>query len=178
MVLMISLFTLLSTTNVAWATRKVLTVPQIQQLEPHWCWVATDKGILRRLMGSSPKQKDICYSVFGTYGDHGATQAQALQGLNNFGVAGWNYGSKLSYTAVKSQINNNHPLYVSLWYAPTATSHVNTIRGYDTSTNFILFIDPADGLYHGQTYNGYLNNAHWDGHTWSWFDTIVDAHRI
>lgn len=77
-------------------------------------------------------------------------------------------GNKLTYTGVKSQINNDHPIFVGLERTVNgATSgHVNVIRGYDTSYNGVLFIDPADGDYHGQNYTDYSAGVHWDGYYW------------
>lgn len=159
------------------AARNVLNVPAYFQQYDGWRWAAADKSIIQFLKGSSPSLQDIVNSIPG--GSDGATMEESQQVLTNNGVTSSRQYSSLTYNGVQWQINNNRPIWVRLsqgdgWIA----LHANVIRGYDTSTNFVLFIDPGDGDYHGQTYSNYCDGVHWDGNWWTWDGTIFVAKAL
>ncbi len=158
----------------AFAARKVLSVPAYFQQYDGWCWAGADKSIIQYLKGSSPSLQTIVNYIPG--GDDGASMSEARQALANWNVTSSLQYNALTYQGVQSQINNNHPIWVRIqngegWIA----SHANIIRGYDTSTNFVLYIDPADGDYHGQTYLSYVSGIHLDGNFWEWDGSIFDC---
>lgn len=160
----------------AMAARKVLSVPGYQQEKSHWCWAASDKSIIQYCKGSSPTQSQIVTFVFGSPVDQGATTDQARSALTHWNVVSSRWYDPLSYSAVQSQINNNHPIFATLQIgATTPYGHANVIRGYDTSYTAVLFIDPKDGNYHAQNYYDYKNGYHWDGVCYNWIHSIFDC---
>jgi len=168
------MFLLIFQANAALAARKVLSVPGYSQIYDGWCWASADKSIIQFLKGSSPTLQTIVNYIPG--GSDGATISEARQALTHWNVASSLQSSCLTYNGVQSQINNNHPIWARIqqgegWVA----SHCNVIRGYDTSSNFVLYVEPTDGSYHGQTYSTYVNGIHWDGGWWTWDGSIFDC---
>jgi hypothetical protein len=53
--------------------------------------------------------------------------------------------------------------------------HAVCLRGYDTSTSSVLYLDPNGGLGHGTTYSNFNNGFKWDGNASIWDDTIFDC---
>jgi hypothetical protein len=95
---------------------------------------------------------------------------QTKQALSHWNVTSSYRYDCLSYTAVQSQINNDHPILAGLF-----PGHMNLIRGYDTSYNGVLFIDPEDGDYHAQNYDDYCSGTHWDGEYYRWMESLFDC---
>ena len=158
----------------AYAARKVLSVPVYSQIDDFSCWAACCKSIIQFCEGSSPSQQTIINYIPG--GDNGASLDESKQALAHWNVISSKKSSALTYSGVGSQIDNNHPIWAGLsrgggW----AGQHANVIRGYDTSTNFVLYLDPTGGDYHGQTYSTYVNGMHWDDSWWTWDSTIYDC---
>ena len=159
----------------ALAARKLLSVPAYYQENDGWCWAACDKSIIQFCKGSSPSQQTIVNYIPG--GDDGATIEESKQALSHWNVVSSLQYAALTYNGVQWQINNNCPIWTRIQIAQGwVGSHANVLRGYDTSTNYVLFIDPADGDYHGQTYSTYCDGIHWDGMWWTWNGSIFDCH--
>lgn len=159
----------------AMAARVVLSVPgYAQPAGSNWCWAAIDKSIIQYLRGSSPTQQDIV-NRFADGPNGSATMDAANNALHYYRVGTSMQYNKLTYTGVQWQINNNHPMFIRLQNG--ILGHANCMRGYDTSTSYVLFIDPYDGGYHGQSYSNYASGIHWDGNYWNWTGTIFDTYR-
>lgn len=156
----------LSASN-AFATRQVLSVPAVEQEGTWWCWAACDEAITLFLNGSSPSQQYMTenYSDFDSGAGSIDTAQECLSGACSLSSS-YAYNA-LSYNNVQSQINAGSPIFVSLIQGGWG-GHANVIRGYDTSTSFVLFMDPNDGNYHGQKYSKYCNGTHWDGNDYTW----------
>ncbi|MCF8010285.1 MAG: C39 family peptidase [Clostridiales bacterium] len=98
------------------------------------------------------------------------------QALNHWNVITSIKYEELTYNGVQWQIDHNHPIWVRLQNGGGfVASHANVIRGYDTSTDFVLYIDPGDGDYHGQVYSSYCDGIHSDGNYYEWNGSIFDC---
>ncbi|WKV10392.1 C39 family peptidase [Thermoanaerobacterium sp. CMT5567-10] len=49
----------------------------------------------------------------------------------------------------------------------TEGGHAMVIKGYDTSTNYVIYNDPWDGYGHGATYSYDVSNS-----SWYWTDSL------
>lgn len=160
----------------AMAARNLLSVPAYQQEQSNWCWAACSKSIIQYFKGASPTQSNIVKFVFGSVVNQGATASQTQSALANWNVTSSKLLSPLSYAAVQSQINNNHPIIAVLQIGTTLSGHDNLIRGYDTSYDGVLFIDPGDGDYHAQNYTDFSNGIHYNGVKYTWVNSIFDCY--
>ena len=82
--------------------------PAVAQAKTNWCWAASGSSILR-YYGYEISQCSFDEYVKGTTGcptndSEGYTDVQ--HGLNHFGVSSWSYDGSLTYSVVKSQIDD------------------------------------------------------------------------
>lgn len=157
----------------AFATRHVLSVPAYQQEQSNWCWAACDKMVIQYCKGTSPSQSSIVTFVFGSPVNNCASLSQTRSALTNWNVLSSVTSSALSYTEVQNNIISDCPIIAGL--AVNGGGHMNVVRGFDTSNNSVLFIDPGDGGYHGQNYNDYADGYHYDGYYYTWQETIEEC---
>jgi hypothetical protein len=148
---------------ITYAVRSVLAVPEFSQRpydSIYWATTAfmiiayfrndnvdRDVEIARREHGNNFNQggtlEDIEYYVQDYTGRNGSIQYNAL-----------------SYAAVQYQINNRGPIGTAIYWT-SGGGHAMVIKGYDTSTSFVIYNDPWDGRGHGCTYSYYVSNSNW-----------------
>lgn len=167
------------TSQVAMAERIAKSVPAYEQEGSMWCWAATNKSLIKYVTSVTKSQSDLCYEEFGNRStSQGANQNQIQDSLSDNSIDSSLQTNPLTFNGVKSQISNNKPIDVQMYrYDDNGDLmfHQNIIRGFDSNNNTtILFIDPADGDYHGQNYTDYCNGTHWDTLYWSWGCSIFD----
>ncbi len=169
---------LMTFSSTALAARVVLFLPGYEQQGTGWCWAASDKMIIQYIKSSSPSQQSLVNN-YSTDPDGGASMSVARTALNDYGVANSIKNDLLTYTAVNSQINNNRPLFCRLQNGDGwLLNHAVVIKGYDTSTNFVIYIDPSDGLGHGITYSRFCDGVKYDGAYSKWNGTIYNNRSI
>lgn len=174
MIASVCIIILMASSSTALATRAVLSVPGYEQQGTGWCWAASDKMIIQYIKGSSPSQQSLVNN-YSTDPEGGAEMSVAQTALNDYGLANSIKTDLLTYTAVKSQINNTRPIFCRLqngggWLL----NHAVVLRGYDTDTNLVLYIDPSDGLGHGITYSRFCDGVKYDGAYSEWNGTIYN----
>lgn len=174
MKLVLALFIVASISSPVLAARKVLNVPMYKQEKSTWCWAADDKMIIQYLKGSSPSQSTLVAKYGSSNG--GAPIEQVRAALTGYKVTSSLKYSSLTYSGCQSQINNNRPIFCRLTEAEGLVyNHGVVMRGYDTSTSYVLYIDPADQQGHGITYSNFLDGWKYDGQHSSWDNTILDC---
>ena len=157
-----------------YAARVVRDVLAFQQEKSQWCWAATNRSIIGYHWGSfGPSQGDIVTELYGWEANEPASMSQQQTSLSQWGIASSIQNNSLTYAGVKSQINNGHLVNAGLTF--TGDGHMNLIRGYDDSYTGVLFIDPADGDYHGQNYYDFKNGIHYNGVWYTWEESLFDT---
>lgn len=160
----------------AFATRKVLYPTGYVQEKDGWCWAAVDRSIINFYTGATPTQTYLANKYDPDDPNDGALLSECNNALIGEGVRTSLQYNKLTYTGVQSQINSNHLIFARLYqYEILGPYHANLIRGYDTSTSYVLFIDPIDGAGHGQAYDSYCSGYHWDDRHLTWDGSIFDT---
>ena len=175
-VLTLSTFILSSVCTPALAARKLLSVRAYEQEKTQWCWAASCRSVIKYCDGSSVSQEDIFEYIFGKVVNKPTGVTNMKKALAHWNVSSSKKLDPLTYSGLKSQINDEQPIIAVLLKSGTDKGHANVIRGYDTSYDGVLFIDPADGDYHGQAYDDYLNGEHWNGVEYEWVNTVFDCH--
>lgn len=159
----------------AMAARKVIPMTAYSQGSGNgWCWAASDKMIIQELVGTSPSLQTLV-DDYGETEDGGASIAVAQEALNDYGIYNSLKYDSQTYNEVQSQINLDEPIFCRLsngggWIY----RHAVVMRGYDTSTSFVLYLDPTDGLGHGMTYSLFCDGEKWDGAYSEWDGTIYN----
>ncbi|MDD3269443.1 MAG: papain-like cysteine protease family protein [Syntrophomonadaceae bacterium] len=165
-VLLVTILFLFICVSSVLATRVVLSVPNYSQ-QPYdsLCWATSASMVISFFLDDTTDRKvEIAQSEFGNDDFNYGSWNMEPYVENYTNIAGTTRNNALSYTAVKYQTNNDGPIISVIQYSDNST-HAEVIKGYDTSTNFVLFNDPWDGDSHGATYSYYLSNSNWD---WIW----------
>lgn len=173
LVLCITCMMLLTFVLPAYATRVVLSVPAYSQEQTWWCWAACDKMVINYCKSTSPTQSSIVTYIYGSPVNQGASLSQTKSVLTNWNVLSSSTSSALTYSQVQNSLNSSCPIIAGL--TVNGNGHMNVIRGFDTSTSSVLFVDPADGGYHGQGYTDYANGYHYDGNYYTWQESIYSC---
>ncbi|MDI6716955.1 MAG: papain-like cysteine protease family protein [Actinomycetota bacterium] len=156
-------------TGQALAARKVLTVPEFSQ-QPYdkICW-ATASMIIAYFKGDTiDRDVEIAKDKYGSNFNQPAYISDTEYYVRKYtGKAGSIQLNPLTYTAVQYQINNNGPIRTTIWWSNNSGGHAHVIKGYDTSTSYVIYNDPWDSLGHGATYSYYKSNS-----SWSWIESL------
>ncbi|WP_162165062.1 C39 family peptidase [Paenibacillus graminis] len=147
--------------------------PAAAQAKSNWCWAAAGVSILQ-YYGISVSQCSFYDHVKGTSGcatNESETYGTVQAGIHSYGVSSWNHSGALSYSDVKSQIDNlGSPVYVSWkWNTPTGGGHAVVIYGYDTygGNDWIQHMDPGGGIKTSMVYTNFKGGSSYD-RTWRW----------
>lgn len=164
-------------TQPAFATSVILSVPAYCQGSNNWCWAACDKMIIQYLKGSSPSMQTLADQFGDPDQGGGAIIEKAREALNYYNVVNSLQYNCLTYLGVQSQLNNKRPIFCRLQEAEGLIyGHAVVLRGYDTSTSFVLYLDPDDGLGHGTSYSNFVSGVKYDGQHSDWNGSIFDNH--
>lgn len=167
LILIICIFLLSFQVTAAFATRKVLPVPQYsQQPYDQICWATSAAMIISFFKNDTTNRNvQIAKDKFGTDFNQPASLSDQNNAVKKYAgvTSGSIQNNALSYTAVQYQINNNGPIGTAIYWS-SGGGHAEVIKGYDTSLdNEVLYNDPWDGQGHGASYSYYTNNS-----TWTW----------
>lgn len=163
--LLVTLF-LFTSVSSALATRDVLSVPEYsQQPYDQICWATSAAMVVSFFLDDTTNRNvEIAQAEFGEDEFNQPSWNMEPYVEDYTGESGSTQSNSLSYTAVQNQVNNDGPI-ITVIYWSEGGSHAEVIKGYDTSTDFVLYNDPWDGLGHGATYSYYEDNDDW---TWDW----------
>lgn len=164
--LIISLTLLIKIESLAFSGMKVLGVTVPQQSQSNWCWAASSVGILD-YYGTSVSQSSFVTYVKGSAVNDPASDAEAQDGLDNWGISSTLSTSNISYNSLVSNIaDNNDPVYVG-WSWTSGGGHVVVVKGilnYDFGyIEDVYYMNPADGLTYRSSY-AWLSSG--SGHVW------------
>ncbi|KAA5806163.1 MULTISPECIES: papain-like cysteine protease family protein [Thermoanaerobacterium] len=162
-------FVLVFQINSAFAARSVLSVPQYsQQPYDNLCWATSTSMIISYFKGdTTDRTVEIAKDKYGTnFNQPGYTTDAEYYVKKYTSKAGSIQYNSLSYTAVQYQINHGGPIYTRIQWT-SGGGHAMVIKGYDTSTNYVIYNDPWDGYGHGATYSYYVSNS-----SWYWTDSL------
>ena len=115
------------------------------QYNYNMCWAACVATVVNYKQKASLNPFEVCLKMAVPY-DAGGTIFNIRDALNAYGVA---YSKvrydMLSWSEIKDNIDNNHPIVAVLSNEHTSTGHSVVVFGYTASTEFINFWDPQDG---------------------------------
>ena len=165
----------------AFAVMKVLNVTRTPQQGEWWCWAAVDQSIMLCVppeRGVSPSQSWIT-SNFSPYPSGAGHIDYANACLRSTKLSSLNYNTsmqynKLTWSGLQWQINNKGPMFAR-WtdgYGYPG-GHAVTIRGYNTDTSVVYYMDPDGGGFYGVTYATFCSGVK-NGYNWIWDGTIFD----
>lgn len=143
------IFVLTFNTTVLAATKDLNPVQVQQPSGSYWCWACCVKSIIHQYRGALnlPVSKIVAWVHTGDENGNApysraATIDEARNALNHWKINSSRQYNALSWTAVKSQINNDSLIYVSFSNYPVG--HAVVIGGYtDTFTDKVKVMDPA-----------------------------------
>ncbi len=144
-----------------------VNISGVRQQRTNWCWAACSESILR-FFGHSVSQSNVVAYVKGNHlPNEGATDDEVQDGLAHWSVSGTVKANSLSYNNIKSEINDNKPIYAG-WSWNSGGGHGLVIDGYDgisSSSGYVEYMDPADGAFHSLSYTSFVSNSQhvWDG---------------
>lgn len=135
------------------------------QQRSNWCWAASDVSILD-YFGETVTQREVAIAVKGSVVNQGGTDAEAQDGLDNWGVTSTRTASSLSFSSIKNEIYvHERPIY-SGWSWNSGGGHAVVIDGYDEgSKNYVEYMDPLDGSHYTETYTWFKGGSSSD-HVW------------
>lgn len=160
------LISLLTLQAVAAATTGAVGVKAAKQEKSNWCWAASGVAVLYRY-GKDVSQTNFSLSATGGTSNTAQSVDTVKSGLKKFSISS-SSTSALTFTQVKTEINNSRPIIVGLTYL-VGGGHMVVLNGWDTSsgTNKVQYMDPASGKYVVKTYTWLKSNS-----TWTWKQTI------
>lgn len=147
-----------------------------------WCWAACDRSIIKQYTDSSPFNTNIvawvdCGDEDGDAPyDRSATVDETRSALTHWGVTSSRWYDDLSWTAVQSQINNNH-LCIACFVPTSGTGHAELICGWSNTWpggDRVQYMEPQDGDYHWRSYDSFADGE-WLGTSWSWAASIFSC---
>lgn len=105
------------------------------------CWAATVATICNYRNGTNITAKNVADTMHIGYNE-GAYPYEGQQALKNYGLSYNNFlngSTKLSWSTLKTNINNKYPIYVHA--SASNSAHVVTAYGYSTTagTNYVIF---------------------------------------
>ncbi|TVX88264.1 papain-like cysteine protease family protein [Paenibacillus agilis] len=172
MIILISAFcTVFTITMVAQVqATNIPSYPAVKQEQSLWCWAGASASILK-YYGKHVSQCDIAKAVKGTStcSDVSASAQETQNGLVQYGISSWMYDGALTYTDVKTQIDNgSRPVYVS-WQWSTGGGHVVVIYGYDSvgGNDMLNYMDPLVGRKTSMRYTEFKGGSSYN-QTWRW----------
>lgn len=168
--MLVLVFMLLFTSH-ANAAYKYLNIPEYQSGKA--CWSACAAHVTGYYNGKitwsdlnyyETKIYEDKYGV-GAAGGKGGTVDDIVTGVSNYSwIDGFTTYSYLTYSELKSEINNLSPVVAALTdYYNNGWDHAITIRGYndDSGTQYDYYSDPYDGSYYRVTHSFLVNDWQW-----------------
>ncbi len=142
------------------------TVVPVQQSKSNWCWAATGEMIEKHFGGTLSQWANVDYIYPNqNYPNLGASLDQTKQAINHFQTkkTGMTVSSALTFLSVRYQINCGGPMAAGWsWYS--GGRHMTVVRGFDdTTTQYVYWVDPWDGLGHKNTYTWFCDDG---SHKW------------
>lgn len=185
-VLLLTAFLCFSTVAAAFATTVDLgpDYPVKQPDNSCWCWAACTRSTIIQYKGTAPILQTIANYVWqvlrGKSGDApysmGATVDETKAALEHNGIVCSRKFDDLSWTAVRSQINNNH-LCMGFFKPSSGMGHVELICGWSNTWpwgNRVKYMEPCDGSTRWTSYDNFANGSI-IGAGWTWFGSIFDC---
>lgn len=149
-----------------------------KQSYDNWCWVACSTSALMHYNIAVSQNSFAAYVTgINPAPDVTATFSEMLGGLQHYGVTGTRTTSSISFSTVRSNINNGKPIISG--FAPTWSTpfHMVIINGFDGTSNsdgYINYMDPLTGKF--VTLN-YLDYRDGDGDYGEWIETLYSIRR-
>ncbi|SDY25842.1 Papain-like cysteine protease AvrRpt2 [Evansella caseinilytica] len=146
--------------------------PAVKQEKSQWCWNASGVSILKYKDRSvsqcnffkRTKGTSTCYNTT-------ASTSEVRKSLLTYLVNSSYYSGHLTWAALKAQIDKNYPVYVSWKWNSNSnnTGHAVVAYGYYTalSTNYVYYMDPADGVKTSMAYSKFVGGSTSD-RIWRW----------
>lgn len=169
----------MSTEALAIESQKNLNIPNVLQAQSNWCWAANSLAILNYYNIYTGQCTFVSYVKTGTTTPEtcdnlGGWRWESQSGLDYFGVSSTQYTGTFSFTTVKSEINNNRPIYAEIAWLGTGDTvtgrHVQTIDGYYENTNLIItdvsYMESLQGQHYSMDYNDFVYVAGPSGRKW------------
>jgi C1A family cysteine protease len=161
------IFALLSSRVLAYPMYDSVDIGHQIQSQSNWCWAACSSTILDYYSTT------VSQSTFVTYvkGYPFNIQGSELDVKN--GLAHWNISSvvttsSMTFSSIMNEIYSySRPIYAGWsWTGGGSSGHAVLIDGYsDETTDYVDYMDPADGNYHFVTYAWFVGGAGYD-HVW------------
>lgn len=138
------------------------------QEKSNWCWAAASRTIIHHITGTAASQcklvewgKDTssCANVTGSFGKN-VSQALAKGGVGNVGTFG---AFTISYSYLQGELDAGR-LVMIRWAWSTGGGHMLVLRGYDTSTSTVSFVNPEKSAFQSDTYDHIVQ---FSTHTWT-----------
>lgn len=146
-----------------------INVNQVGQEKSNWCWVACGKCIIAHF-ATFITQNELAIYVKPSLipPNSGATLSEVKYGLAHWSVRSSVDNRKLTMNEIASEIATYHrPLIAQITYN-SILDHDVVVRGYNISTNTILYMHPT---YPG-TFESANDNSFSNGPTQSWITSL------
>lgn len=148
-----------------------VNVRSIKQQYSNWCWAACGECVLS-YYGKNTQQNKLVEYVFGSsIYNKAATGQQTRNAIAYYGVDGTWVENSVSYGIISGQIKKDAPLIAGRSYS--TYGHMVVISGFDgtSGTNYIEYMDPADGTFHSSSYTSFKGG---NGYSYTWSGTIYN----
>jgi hypothetical protein len=171
---MVLIVALIASTVQAYPVYDSINIGHQVQSQSNWCWAACASTILDYYSIS------VSQSAFVTYVKGSPINVQASELDVKNGLAHWNVYSAVTTTSmpfsgVMSEIYSSRPIFAAWsWLGGGSGGHAVLIDGYsDETTDYVDYMDPADGNYYFTTYTWFVGGSGYD-HVWD--GTVKSIH--
>lgn len=161
-----SLMLFCSITTSVFAASLYLNVPGTMQEQTNWCWAASGVCTLNYHSLGVSQTQFVTY-VKGSAQNVAGWPWEVQDGLDHWGVdSSWTSGN-ISWSNVKSNINNYAPIITSIAWSPLwqFQGHMMVIYGYyeDSYVNNVSYMDPwaSNPRWNSRTFSSYVSNSQW-----------------
>lgn len=151
---------------------KYLDVQEVTQANTNWCWAGSSLSILNYYRIYTSQCTFVTYvktgKTTGTCDNLQATDAEAQKGLNYFGVSSTSHSGALSWSATRSELDNNRPIYAHIRWLDSDNQddggHAVVVDGYyyypNDAYQEIRYMDPWTGAFKTKTYSGFVRTSY------------------
>lgn len=115
-----------------------IDITPVLQGDHPWCGAAATAAIINYKKGESLTAEDVTVEVHGSAVEEGITNSEVIEVASNHGLTA-SQTSPLSYGAVTSDIDNDHPIYMQMQRTKedgTKAYHALVLRGYENYINY------------------------------------------
>lgn len=155
------------------STSKVCSLYNKQlQLGYPICWAATTATLVNYRNGTSYSALDICDNLGVSYVS--ATIDETLNAINSYNLAYSISDNQLSWSKVKTNINNKYPIVVSAEHM-MIDLHAVLVYGYRTinTSDYIILWNPGTGSTQTVYYSPNGSTFTYKNMTWTWTSSIA-----